>query len=90
MIKLHLFTGFENKSLKITPDMELGHLYDDQNDRAALILAAGEIGLAAGYIQVGNLIHFDLWNQPLARAKQLYRIVTDEELAEDMKRLNLR
>jgi hypothetical protein len=89
MIKLHLFTGFDNPALGITPDMELGHLYDDQNDQRALITAASELGLSSGYMQVGTgLIHFDLWGKPLIKAKNLHKIVTDLELAEDMKGLN--
>lgn len=92
MIKVHLFSGFEDPRLGITPDMELGHLYDDDNDLRVLVQAATQLGLASGYLQgVGTgLIHFDLWGKPLVKAKGLYPKVTDQELAEDMKRLNLK
>lgn len=93
MIKLHLFSGFENPILGITPDMEIGHLYDDQNDQRALIIAAIELGLASSYMQGAGtgLIHFDLWGNPLIKAKKkLYKIVTGVEMAEDMERLKIR
>lgn len=92
VIKLHLFSGFENPSLGTTPDMELGHLYDDQNDQRALIKAASQLGLASGYMQGAGtgFIHFDLWGNPLIKAKKLYKIVTDQELAGDMERLKNR
>lgn len=85
MIKLHLFTGFENKDLGITPDMEVGHLYSDDDNKGELVDAAVGCGLNSGYIQSASLVHFDLWGKPLERAKKRFRIVSDLELSVDMK-----
>lgn len=88
MIKLHLFSGFENKRLGITPDMELGHLYSDTGDRGELCEAAASVGLYTGTIQEKEgLVHFDLWGQPLARAIERFPLATDAELYEDMKKI---
>lgn len=89
MLKLHLFTGFENKRLGIRKEMELGHLYDDGKDQLALINAADKLGLKIGHLQnTDGFVHFDLWGKPLERAKQLFKLVTDLELYEDMKSMN--
>lgn len=87
MIKLHLFTGFENKKLGITPDMELGHLYEDTNSFAILVYAAGKVGMKPKWAQnADGFVHFDLWGRPLEKAKQLFHIASDLELAEDISR----
>ena len=70
--------------------MELGHLYDDTGDYRALIMVAIQLELSSRYLQRGEFVHFDLWGKPLIRAKELYTIATDLELAEDMERLNSR
>lgn len=88
-IKLHLFTGFENQKLHITSDMELGHLYSTTN-RGELIGAAKSLGLSANYIQEGDLVHFDIWGKPLIAAKKMFHVVSDLELATDMRVMNLR
>jgi len=89
VVKLHLFGGFENKALGITPDMELGHLYEDTNSLAILAYAAEKVGLKSSYQQeTGGLVHFDLWGKPLERAKQMFAIVSDEELYQDMVNMN--
>ena len=85
VVKLHLFSGFENRELGITPDMELGHLYEDTNSFAILAYAADKVGLKEQYAQNSDgFIHFDLWGKPLERAKRMFKIVSDLELAKDI------
>ena len=81
MVKLHLFSGFEKRSLGITPDMELGHLYDDGNSRIRLSHAAARVGVGRRRAQTSKtgLVHYDLWGPPLARAKTLFPIVSGRE-----------
>lgn len=69
--------------------MELGHLYDDREDQRALIIAAINLGLASRYMQGAEtgVIHFDLWGKPLLKAKKIYLTVTDEQFAEDIKKV---
>lgn len=88
MVKLHLFSGFDSEWLGITADTELGHLYEDTNSFAILAYAAEKVGAKQEWAQNSNgFIHFDLWGQPLKKAKALFHIVSDEELAADMKRM---
>ena len=89
VIKLHLFSGFEKASMGITPDTELGHLYDDANDAALLADVARELGMRRQRIQVSRagLFHFDLWGHPLEKAKGLFPVVPGREVARDMQRL---
>jgi hypothetical protein len=89
MIKLHLFSGFEKASVGITPDTELGHLYDDANDAASLADVAERLGMRRHRIQVSKtgLIHFDLWGNPLEKAKGLFPLVPGREVARDIQRL---
>lgn len=85
--RLHLFSGFENKMLGITPDMELGHLYDWRNDILVLKKLGKEVGMKSNWMQVDdatNFWHFDLWGKPLEKARQLFRIVGDLEFANDL------
>ena len=90
MVKLHLFSGFEKHSLGITPEIELGHLYDDINSHANLADAAQRLGVNTRRTQTSRagLVHFDLWGKPLVRAKKLFPLVSGRELARDMQRLN--
>lgn len=92
IVKLHLFSGFENKELGITPDMELGHLYEDTNNWIILSYAAERIGVKQSWIQPQEktgLLHFDLWGNRLKWAKQHFLIVDDIEFAADMQRLGV-
>ncbi len=91
MVKLHLFSGFEKRSLGITPDTELGHLYDDGNSRLRLAHAAAQIGVGRRRPQISKtgLVHYDLWGPPLAMAKTLFPIVSGRELVADMRRLKV-
>jgi hypothetical protein len=91
VVKLHLFSGFEKRSLGITPDMELGHLYDDGNSRIRLAHAAAQIGVGRRRAQVSKtgLVHYDLWGPPLARAKTFFPIVSGRELVDDMRRIKV-
>ena len=86
MIKLHIFSGFENPTLAITEDMELGHLYSDVFDKQELLAAGAKVGMKSRWLQSKEtgLIHFDLWATPLRKAKELYLTVTDEEFAKAM------
>lgn len=91
MVKLHLFRGWENLILGIGPNTELGHLYEDTNDQEALCDAIEKVGGKRQWIQSAKktgLMHFDLWGKPLEIAKKLFRIVTDQEFAEDVARLS--
>lgn len=88
VVKLHLFGGFENKELGITSNMELGHLYEDTNSIAILAYAGEKVGIKQGWLQNSDgFFHFDLWGSPLQRAKQLFQVASDLELASDMKRM---
>ena len=91
MVKLHLFSGFEKRSLGITPGMELGHLYDDGNSLLRLANATAQIGVGRRRAQMSKtgLVHYDLWGPPLARAKTLFPIVSGRELVADMRRLKV-
>jgi hypothetical protein len=90
VLKLHLFSGFEKRSLGITRDMELGHLYEDTNSCTPLRDAAETLGVSAKRAQTSKtgLVHFDLWGEPLETAKKLFPIVSGRELARDIQRLN--
>jgi hypothetical protein len=87
MIKLHLFSGFENQRLGIYRDTPLGHLYSDHgNDE--LIEAARLLGIPAGGLQNSRgFYHFDLWGEPLAKARLQFRIVNNHEIYRDMRAL---
>lgn len=88
MVKLHLFSGFENRRLGISSDMEQGHLYSDAGDYIELREAAVfRLGLKEEYMHNPGFAHFDLWGGPLKRAKRLFSVVNDLQLAEDMKAL---
>ncbi len=90
MIKLHLFSGFENERLGIRRDMLLGHLYSDQS-YDELVGAAGLIGINPGYLQNSRgFYHFDLWGEPLNRARQRFKVVNNREISHDMKSLGRR
>lgn len=85
-VKLHLFSGFENKKLGIKSDRLLGHLYDDENSMMALARAAADIGADPNWLQFHDgFYHIDLWGEPLEKAKKKYQIVSDEQLFDDMK-----
>ena len=89
VIKLHLFSGFENKELGITRGMEIGHLYEDTNSFAILTYAVDKIGIKEGWVQNNDgFIHFDLWGAPLEKAKRIFNVVSDEELAKDMEAIS--
>lgn len=86
MIKLHLFTGFENYRLGIQRDTLLGHLYSDLNNDE-LIQAALTLGINPEFIQCSRgFYHFDLWGEPLSRAQNLFRIVNNHQIYQDMKK----
>jgi hypothetical protein len=90
MIKLHLFSGFENKKLGITKDTKLGHLYSDTQDKDELIKAGTLVGTSTDWLQtpeLTGLLHFDLWGTPLRKARRLFPIVSDEQLVYDMERI---
>ncbi len=91
VVKLHLFSGFEKRSLGITIDMALGHLYDDGNSLLRLAQATAKIGVGRRRAQISKtgLVHFDLWGPALARAKTLFPVVSRRELASDMRRLKM-
>lgn len=86
-MRLHLFGGFENKKLGITPDMELGHLYDEWNDIPTLYNEGRRVGMKPQWLQESDgFYHYDLWGKPLEKAKELFPIVSDLQLADDLKR----
>ncbi len=85
MVKLHLFSGFENERLGIQRDTLLGHLYSDESDDE-LVEAARIIGISPARLQNSRgFIHLDLWGEPLSRARQQFKIVTNREIYQDMK-----
>ena len=88
-VKLHLFSGFENRQRGITPDMELGHLYSDTEDRQELLAAGRQLGLDFKWIQKSRtgIEHFDIWRGPLQRAKGMYQVVDDDEFDADLEKL---
>ena len=85
-IKLHLHSGYDVPKLGITADMELGHLYDDAGDLDALHATASRVGLSRRWFQDSQtgLPHYDLWNYPLKKAKELFQIVSDDEMVADL------
>jgi hypothetical protein len=84
MVKIHLFSGFENRRLKIERDTPLGHLYSDDS-LEELLQAALLVGVHAECIQNSRgFYHFDLWGKPLIRARLLYPHVTNRELYRDL------
>lgn len=89
MVKLHLFSGFEKQPLGIAVDTELGHLYDDGNNREALAEAAHRVGVDRRRMQTsrGGLAHFDLWGNALEMAKRLFPVVSRREIGQDMRRI---
>lgn len=89
MVKLHLFSGFENRKLGITPDTQLGHLYSDNNNPEEVMEAGERLGVRMGWLQssITGTWHFDLWGHFLADAKQCFPAVSDEEFAKDMEML---
>ncbi len=85
MIKLHLFSGFENERLGIQRDTPLGHLYSDQSTDE-LLAAARLIGIYPARLQNSRgFIHLDLWGEPLTKARQQFKIVTNREIYQDMR-----
>jgi Protein of unknown function (DUF4031) len=88
MVKLHLFSGFENERLGIKRDDLLGHLYSDSS-HDELMEAAKIVGLNPRYLQNSRgFYHFDLWGSPLQRARQNYKVVNNREIYQDMRAMN--
>jgi hypothetical protein len=84
MIKIHLFSGFENQRLKIRRDTPLGHLYSDQSS-SELLEAARIVGVNPRCIQNSRgFYHFDLWGKPLLKARLFYPRVSNHELYRDL------
>jgi len=84
MVKIHLFSGFQNDRLKITRDTLLGHLY---SDRAVdeLLEAARTVGVNPDYLQNSRgFRHFDLWGKPLIKARLIFPQVNNHQLAHDL------
>jgi len=80
MVKLHVFSGFENARLKIQRDTLLGHLYSDR-DQEELVEAAAVVGINPDYLQNSRgFYHYDLWGKPLFKARLFYQRVTNREL----------
>ncbi len=90
MIKVHVFSGVEKQFLGITPDLAVGHLYEDTNSLDVLASAAESLGVGKerAHTSRTGLVHFDLWGARLAIAKGLFPIVSRRELAKDIRRLN--
>jgi hypothetical protein len=85
MVKLHLFSGFENSRLGITRDMRLGHLYSDSSLQE-LKEAAKRLGINPEYLQNSRgFYHYDLWGKPLEKACLLFKIVDNHELYRDIR-----
>jgi hypothetical protein len=85
LIKLHLFCGFENLRLGISRETPVGHLYSDVS-QAELLEAAQELGIGPGALQCSRgFYHFDLWGEPLKKARARHRIVNNREIYRDMK-----
>jgi hypothetical protein len=85
MVKIHLFSGFENQRLKIARDTPLGHLYSDDNINE-LLDAAKTVGVNPDYIQNSRgFYHFDLWGKPLNRARLFYSQADNHILYRDLK-----
>jgi len=84
MVKIHLFSGFENERLKITRKTALGHLYSDDNIDE-LLDAAKTIGVNPDYVQNSRgFYHFDLWGKPLTRARLFYPQADNHNLYRDI------
>jgi hypothetical protein len=84
MVKIHLFSGFENDRLKITRDTPLGHLYSD-NNVSELLEAARLVGVNLACLQNSRgFLHFDLWGKPLLKARLVYPRVNNHELHHDL------
>jgi hypothetical protein len=91
MIKVHIFSGFENPKLGITKDTELEHLYSTR-DSSELIQAALDLGLKEVYVQRDrdtDFVHFDLWGAPLRKAREIHKTVNDKEFYTDLGLLRL-
>ncbi len=88
MVKLHLFSGFENARLKITRQMQLGHLYSDAGIHE-LLEAARLVGVKPDRLQNSRgFYHFDLWGKPLRRARLFFTGVDNHGIYRDMQNSN--
>lgn len=87
--RLNIFKGVVNKEKGINPNMEVGHLYHCKNDVDELAALGALIGLNPNWMQnkMNGLAHYDLWGVPLKKAKMMFRIVTHEEIIEDLTRI---
>ncbi|MBN1191446.1 MAG: hypothetical protein JXA46_16950 [Dehalococcoidales bacterium] len=84
MVKIHLFSGFENSRLKIERNTPLGHLYSDSS-REELLEAARIVGVNEQCLQNSRgFYHFDLWGRPLLKARLFFPHVTNRELYRDL------
>jgi hypothetical protein len=84
MVKIHLFSGFENSRLKIERDTRLGHLYSDFS-LEELLEAACLVGVKSQCIQNSRgFYHFDLWGKPLLKARLFFPRVNNRELYRDL------
>ena len=84
MIKIHVFSGFENRRLKIERNTLLGHLYSDRG-REELLEGARLVGVNPRCIQNSRgFYHFDLWGKPLVKARLFFPRVTNHELYFDL------
>jgi streptomycin 6-kinase len=88
LVKLHLFSGFENARLGIEKNTQLGHLYSDWRHEE-LLEAGRELGINPGALQCSRgFYHFDLWGEPLKKACSLHKIVGNHEIFRDMRSLD--
>jgi hypothetical protein len=88
MVKIHLFSGFENPRLKISRDTRLGHLYSDSS-RAELLEAARLVGVDSRCLQNSRgFYHFDLWGKPLIKARLFFPKADNHMIYRDMQILN--
>jgi hypothetical protein len=90
MVKIHLFSGFENERLQITRDTPLGHLYSDES-MAELLEAAQLVGVNPDYIQNSRgFFHFDLWGKPLAKARLFFSRAGNHDLYRDIQKSKIK
>jgi len=83
-VKLHLHSGFRVPRLGITPDTELGHLYSDKDNLQELHAAAAKVGMKRKWFQdQSDFPHYDLWKDPLRKAKGLFPIVTHNQFMDE-------
>jgi hypothetical protein len=93
-VKVCVARGVNNKRLGITPDTEIGYLYETENKHEALKDAAMKVGLNPNWMRAEDtpfnqtgFICYLTFRSPLSKARKLFPVVEKAEFKQDYERI---